>query len=50
MAEIVEWSLLYAESESNINAAVENEGVVIRGLEKEFSFKAISNKWLLSEK
>jgi RNA ligase (TIGR02306 family) len=50
MSEIVEWALLYAESESNINAAVENEGIVIRGLEKEFSFKAISNKWLLSEK
>lgn len=50
MSEIIEWALLYAESESNINTAVENEGIVIRGLEKEFSFKAISNKWLLSEK
>lgn len=50
MSEIIEWSLLYAESESSINTAVENEGIVIRGLEKEFSFKAISNKWLLSEK
>lgn len=49
-AEIVEYMLLYAESNSHINEAVENEGIVVRGLEKEFSFKAISNKWLLSEK
>jgi len=49
-AEIVEYMLLYAESNSHINDAVENEGIVVRGLEKEFSFKAISNKWLLSEK
>lgn len=49
-AEIVEYLLLYAESNSMINPDVENEGIVVRGLEKEFSFKAISNKWLLSEK
>ena len=49
-AEIVEYMLMYAESNSHINDAVENEGIVVRGLEKEFSFKAISNKWLLSEK
>lgn len=49
-AEIVEYMLMYAESNSHINEAVENEGIVVRGLEKEFSFKAISNKWLLSEK
>jgi len=49
-AEIVEYMLLYAESNSHINPDVENEGIVVRGLEKEFSFKAISNTWLLSEK
>jgi len=49
-AEIIEYMLLYAESNSMINTNVECEGIVVRGLDKEFSFKAISNKWLLSEK
>jgi RNA ligase (TIGR02306 family) len=42
--------LQYAEGKSALNPDVEREGIVVRGLNKEFSFKAISNKFLLSEK
>ena len=48
--DIVDYMLLMAEAESEINPEVECEGIVVRGLEKEFSFKAISNKYLMSEK
>ena len=41
--------LQYAEGKSALNPDVEREGIVVRGLNKEFSFKAISNKFLLSE-
>jgi hypothetical protein len=30
-----------------LNSLAEREGVVVRGLDAEFSFKAISNKFLL---
>ena len=39
-----------AEEKSVINNEVDREGIVVRGLEKEFSFKAISNLYLMSEK
>ena len=32
------------------NMGVDREGVVVRGLEREFSFKAISNTYLLGSK
>jgi len=48
--DIVDYMLLMAEAKSEINPEVECEGIVVRGLEKEFSFKAISNKYLMSEK
>lgn len=47
---LVETMLKYAEGKSKLNTDVEREGIVVRGLNKEFSFKAISNKYLLSEK
>jgi RNA ligase (TIGR02306 family) len=46
---LVEYMLKYAEGKSVLNPDVEREGIVVRGLNKEFSFKAISNKFLLSE-
>jgi RNA ligase (TIGR02306 family) len=46
---LVEYMLKYAEGKSVLNPNVEREGIVVRGLNKEFSFKAISNKFLLSE-
>ena len=48
--DIVDYMLLMAEEKSVINPEVDREGIVVRGLEKEFSFKAISNKYLMSEK
>jgi hypothetical protein len=42
--------LKYAEGKSVLNADVDREGVVVRGLEREFSFKAISNVYLLGNK
>ena len=45
----VDTMLAYAEGKSALNPSVEREGVVVRGLTEEFSFKAISNKYLLSE-
>jgi RNA ligase (TIGR02306 family) len=42
---IVEYMLKYAEGKE-----VDREGVVVRGLEREFSFKAISNTYLLGSK
>ena len=48
--DIVDYMLLMAEEKSVINNEVDREGIVVRGLEKEFSFKAISNLYLMSEK
>jgi len=47
---LVEFMLNFAEGKSALNPETEREGVVVRGLDKDFSFKAISNKFLLSEK
>jgi RNA ligase (TIGR02306 family) len=47
---IVDYMLKYAEGKSVLNMEVDREGVVVRGLEKEFSFKAISNTYLLGSK
>jgi hypothetical protein len=47
---IVDCMLKYAEGKSVLNMEIDREGVVVRGLEKEFSFKAISNTYLLGSK
>ena len=44
---LVDNMLKYAEGKSILNMGVEREGVVVRGLETEFSFKAINNTYLL---
>ena len=47
---LVDSMLQYAEGKSVLNMGVDREGVVVRGLEREFSFKAISNTYLLGSK
>ena len=47
---LVDSMLQYAEGKSVLNMSVDREGVVVRGLEREFSFKAISNTYLLGNK
>lgn len=47
--DIIDYMLLSAEGESNITPEVGSEGIVVRGLEKEFSFKAISNQYLMNK-
>ena len=47
---LVDHMLKYAEGKSVLNMEVDREGVVVRGLEREFSFKAISNVYLLGSK
>jgi RNA ligase (TIGR02306 family) len=47
---LVDNMLKYAEGKSVLNVDVDREGVVVRGLEREFSFKAISNTYLLGSK
>ena len=47
---LVDTMLQYAEGKSVLNVDVDREGVVVRGLEREFSFKAISNTYLLGSK
>jgi RNA ligase (TIGR02306 family) len=47
---LVDNMLKYAEGKSVLNMEVDREGVVVRGLEREFSFKAISNTYLLGSK
>jgi RNA ligase (TIGR02306 family) len=42
--------LLFAEGKSQLNPKVEREGIVLRTLDCEVSFKAISNKYLLGDK
>lgn len=49
-SDLVDSMLKYAEGKSVLNMAVDREGVVVRGLEREFSFKAISNTYLLGSK
>jgi len=44
---LVDTMLQYADGKSVLNADVDREGVVVRGLDREFSFKAISNTYLL---
>jgi len=45
---LTEFMLKYADGKSMLNEETDREGVVVRGLEKEFSFKAVSNNYLLS--
>lgn len=47
--DIIDYMLLSAEAESKINPEVGCEGIVVRGLKKEFSFKAISNQYLMNK-
>jgi RNA ligase (TIGR02306 family) len=42
--------LLFAEGKSQLNPNVEREGIVLRTLDCDVSFKAISNKYLLGDK
>ena len=42
--------LAYADGASYMNIRTNREGIVIRALDGSFSFKVISNKWLLKEK
>ena len=46
---VVENMLAYAEAKSALNPKADREGVVVRGLTQEFSFKAVSNKYLLND-
>jgi RNA ligase (TIGR02306 family) len=42
--------LQFAEGKSELNPSAEREGIVIRSLDRNVSFKVISNKFLLNEK
>ena len=50
LPDMVEGMLKLAEDKSRLNKLTEREGVVVRSLDNTISFKAISNKFLLSEK
>jgi ATP-dependent RNA circularization protein (DNA/RNA ligase family) len=50
LPETVEEMVKLAEDKSRLNKLAEREGVVFRSLDNTISFKAISNKFLLSEK
>ena len=50
LPETVDDMLTYAEGKSALNQNTEREGVVVRSMDRTISFKAISNKFLLSEK
>ena len=50
LPETVQGMLELAEGKSRLNDKTEREGVVVRSLDNTISFKAISNKFLLSEK
>jgi RNA ligase (TIGR02306 family) len=50
LPDTVEAMLQYAEGKSILNDKTEREGVVVRSMDGTISFKAISNKFLLSEK
>lgn len=44
---LVENMIAMADGKSLINYETDREGIVVRGLQKDFSFKAISNVYLL---
>jgi RNA ligase (TIGR02306 family) len=46
----IENLLSYADGKSFLNSSFDREGVVIRSLDREISFKVISNRFLLNEK
>jgi RNA ligase (TIGR02306 family) len=50
LPDTVDGMLAYAEGRSALNPNIEREGVVVRSFDRGISFKAISNKFLLSEK
>ncbi len=50
LPDTIEGMLEYAEGKSQLNENTEREGVVVRSMDGTISFKAISNKFLLSEK
>ena len=50
LPQTIDECLAFAEGKSQLNNNTEREGVVIRSLDNTISFKAISNKFLLSEK
>lgn len=50
LPDTIEGMLEYAENKSQLNEDTEREGVVVRSIDGTISFKAISNKFLLSEK
>ena len=50
LPQTIDECLAFAEGKSQLNSNTEREGVVIRSLDNTISFKAISNKFLLSEK
>jgi RNA ligase (TIGR02306 family) len=50
LPQTIDECLAFAEGKSQLNGNTEREGVVIRSLDNTISFKAISNKFLLSEK
>ena len=50
LPDTVEGMLKLAEDKSRLNNLTEREGIVVRSLDNTISFKAISNKFLLSEK
>ncbi len=50
LPDTIEVMLEYAENKSQLNEDTEREGVVVRSMDGTISFKAISNKFLLSEK
>ena len=47
---IIDYMLEIADGKSLLNPRVDREGVVVRGINKQFSFKVISNSFLLKEK
>lgn len=50
LPDTIEELLSYADSKSVLNPDFDREGVVIRSLDRQISFKAISNKFLLKNK
>jgi RNA ligase (TIGR02306 family) len=50
LPETIDELLKIAEGKSDLNPQTEREGLVIRSLDREISFKVISNKFLLKEK
>jgi RNA ligase (TIGR02306 family) len=50
LPETIDEILAYADDKSSLNPNFDREGVVIRSMDREISFKVISNKFLLKEK